>query len=194
MDEWGAANQARVRAYKFGALALLPLLVWLSWRSRKTVTTEPAMQAAAKVLQRPISAWLLLVLIGVPFVFPDAPLVLHQTALLLALVPVLRLLPQRVFEVLGRWPIVGTVLYLLYRLSIFLVGQPLYYRLYTLGDRADHGRGAGLAARVVEETGTSGPAHRHLTASSAWPRGARWQPCSRESSPMSSATSRSRRC
>jgi small-conductance mechanosensitive channel len=132
MDEWGAANQARVRAYKFGALALLPLLVWLSWRSRKTVTTEPAMQAAAKVLQRPISAWLLLVLIGVPFVFPDAPLVLHQTVLLLALVPVLRLLPQRVFEVLGRWPIVGTVLYLLYRLSIFLVGQPLHYRLYTL--------------------------------------------------------------
>jgi small-conductance mechanosensitive channel len=132
MDEWGAANQARLRAYKFGALALLPLLVWLSWRSRKTVTTEPAMQAAAKVLQRPISAWLLLVLIGVPFVFPDAPLVLHQTVLLLALVPVLRLLPQRVFEVLGRWPIVGTVLYLLYRLSIFLVGQPLHYRLYTL--------------------------------------------------------------
>ena len=93
-----------MRAYKFGALALLPLLVWLSWRSRKTVTTDPAMQAAAKVLQRPISAWLLLVLIGVPFVFPDAPMVMHQTALLLALVPVLRLLPQRVFEVLGRWP------------------------------------------------------------------------------------------
>ena len=132
LEEWGAANQPRLRAYKFGALTLLPLLVWLSWRSRRTVTTEPAMQAAAKVLQRPISAWLLLALIGVPFVFPDAPLVLHQTALLLALVPVLRLLPQRVFAVLGRWPVVGTVLYLLYRLSIFLVGQPLHYRLYTL--------------------------------------------------------------
>jgi len=55
-----------------------------------------------------------------------------RPALLLALVPVLRLLPQRVFEVLGRWPFVGTLLYLLYRLSILLVGQPLYYRLYTL--------------------------------------------------------------
>jgi small-conductance mechanosensitive channel len=133
VEEWGAANQSRVRAYKFGALALLPVLIWLSWRSRKTVATEPDMQAAQKVLQRPVSAWLLLILIGVPFFFPDAPLVLHQMALLLALVPVLRLLPQRVFEVLGRWPIVGTVLYLLYRLSILLVGQPLYYRLYTLG-------------------------------------------------------------
>jgi small-conductance mechanosensitive channel len=132
LEEWGAANQARLRAYKLGGLALLPLLIWLSWRSRKTVTTEPAMQAAAKVLRRPLSAWLLLVLIGVPFFFVDAPLVLHQVALLLALVPVLRLLPQRVYEVLGRWPFVGTVLYLLYRLSIFLVGQPLHYRLYTL--------------------------------------------------------------
>ncbi|MGB7903363.1 MAG: mechanosensitive ion channel domain-containing protein [Steroidobacteraceae bacterium] len=132
VEEWGAANQSRLRAYQFGALALLPLLVWLGWRSRNTVTTEPSMQAAAKVLRRPISAWLLLVLISVPFLFPDAPLVLHQIALLLALVPVLRLLPQRVFEVLGRWPIVGTILYLLYRLSIFLVGQPLHYRLYTL--------------------------------------------------------------
>ncbi|MBK6350898.1 MAG: mechanosensitive ion channel [Proteobacteria bacterium] len=132
MEEWGAANQPRLRAYKFGALALLPLLLWLSRRSRRTATTEPSMQAAAKVLQRPISAWLLLTLIGVPFVFQDAPLVLHQTALLLALVPVLRLLPQRVFAVLGHWPVVGTILYLLYRLSIFLVGQPLHYRLYTL--------------------------------------------------------------
>jgi small-conductance mechanosensitive channel len=133
VEEWGAANQSRVRAYKFGALALLPVLVWLSWRSRKTVATEPDMRAAQKVLQRPVSAWLLLVLIGVLFFFPDAPLVLHQMALLLALVPVLRLLPQRVFEVLGRWPIVGTILYLMYRLSILLLGQPLYYRLYTLG-------------------------------------------------------------
>ena len=104
LEEWGAANQPRLRAYKFGALTLLPFLVWLSWRSRKTVTTEPAMQAAAKVLQRPLSAWLLLVLIGVPFVFPDAPLVLHQTALLLALVPVLRLLPQRV-NCRERWAV-----------------------------------------------------------------------------------------
>jgi len=131
--EWGAANQPRIQAYRLGALALLPLLLWLSWRSRKTVTTEPAMQAAAKVLRRPFSAWLLLTLIGVPFFFPDAPLVLHQMALLLALVPMLRLLPERVFEMLGSWPYFGTALYLLYRLSILLLDQPLYYRLYTLG-------------------------------------------------------------
>ena len=133
LEEWSAANRARLNSYKIGALALLPLLLWLGWRSRKTVTTEPAMQAAAKVLHRPLSAWLLLVLIGVPFFFPDAPLVLHQLALLLALVPVLRLLPPRVFEVLGKWPVVGTILYVLYRLSALLLGDPMYYRLYMLG-------------------------------------------------------------
>jgi potassium-dependent mechanosensitive channel len=132
VEEWGAANQVRIQAYKIGALLLLPLLLWLGWRNRKTVVTDPAMQAAAKVMRRPLSSWLLLVLVGVPFFFPDAPLVLHQMALLLALVPVLRLLPTRVFEVLGRWPVIGTALYLLYRLSVLLLGQPLYYRVYLL--------------------------------------------------------------
>jgi small-conductance mechanosensitive channel len=133
LEEWSAANRARRASYGIGALVLLPLLLWLGWRSRKTVTTDPAMQAAAKVLRRPISAWMLLIFIGIPFFFPDAPLMLHQFALLLALVPVLRLLPPRVFEVLGNWPVVGTVLYVLYRLSALLLGDPMYYRLYLLG-------------------------------------------------------------
>jgi small-conductance mechanosensitive channel len=131
--DWGAANQARIHAYRLGALALLPLLLWLAWRSRKTVTTEPAMQGAVKVLRRPFSAWLLLTLLGVLFFFPDAPIVLPQLALLLALVPMLRLLPDHAFQVLGRWPYVGTALYLLYRLSFLLLGHPLHFRLYTLG-------------------------------------------------------------
>ena len=132
VTEWGAANQPRIRAYRISALVLLPFMLWLGWRSRKTTMTEPAMQAAAKVLRRPLSAWLLLVTVGIPFAFPDAPLVLHQIALLAALVPVLRLLPERVFQVLGYWPYVGTALYVLYRLSVLLLGQPIYYRLYTL--------------------------------------------------------------
>jgi small-conductance mechanosensitive channel len=132
IGEWEKANQHRLHAYRVGSIVLLPLLLWLSWRSRKAVNTEPSMQAASKVLRRPISAWFLLVLIGVLFAFPDAPLVLHQVALLSALVPVLRLLPDRVFQVLGHWPYVGTALYLLYRVSVLLLGQPLYYRLYML--------------------------------------------------------------
>ena len=132
IEEWSAANQDRIRWYRIVALALLPLLLWLAHRSRRVVSTEPQMQAAARVLRRPISAWLLLSLVGTMFVFPDAPLVVHQTALLLSLVPVLRLLPQRVFDVLGAWPYLGTALYLLYRASFLLLGHPFYYRLYIL--------------------------------------------------------------
>ena len=132
IQEWGAANQHRLRGYKAAAVVLLPLLLLLAYRSRKRVYAEPEMQAAARVLRRPISAWALLTLIGVILVFPDAPLVMHQMALLLALIPVLRLLPQKVFQVLGPWPYVGTALYLLYRLGFLLLGQPLFYRLYIL--------------------------------------------------------------
>lgn len=132
VGEWSAANRSRLNAYQVGALILLPLLLWLAWRSHKTETKDPGIEAAAKVLRRPLSAWALLVLIGIPFFFPDAPLVVHQLALLLALIPVLRLLPPRVFAVLGSWPTVGTALYVLYRLSALLLGNPLYYRLYML--------------------------------------------------------------
>ncbi len=117
---------------KIVALVLLPLLSSLAYRSRRVVPTEPQMQAAARILRRPISAWLLLSLVSMLFIFPDAPLVVHETALLLSLVPVLRLLPQRVFDVLGAWPYLGTALYLLYRVSFLLLGHPLFYRLYIL--------------------------------------------------------------
>jgi small-conductance mechanosensitive channel len=132
MEEWGKANQPRLRGYKLASVILLPLLLFLAYRNRKIVPTEPDMQAAARVLSRPFSAWLLLTLIGVVLFFPDAPLVMHQIALLLALIPVLRLLPQKVYTALGPWPYVGTMLYLMYRLSFLLLGQPLYYRLYIL--------------------------------------------------------------
>ena len=132
IEEWGKANQPRLRGYKVASMLLLPLLLFLAYRNRKIVPTEPEMHAAARVLSRPVSAWVLLTLIGIVFFFPDAPLVMHQIALLLALIPVLRLLPQKVYVALGPWPYVGTVLYLMYRLSFLLLGQPLYYRLYIL--------------------------------------------------------------
>ncbi len=46
-------------------VVLLPLLLLLAIAAGRGSTTEPEMQAAARVLRRPISAWLLLTLIGV---------------------------------------------------------------------------------------------------------------------------------
>ena len=132
LSEWLAANPERLLAYQLTVAALLPLLLWLAWRNRRMTTVDPALEGAARMLRRPVSAWLVLSFIGLPFFFPDAPLVLHQGALLIALLPVLRLLPPKVFEYLGPWPYIATALFLAYRLNFLLLGHPLLYRLYLL--------------------------------------------------------------
>jgi small-conductance mechanosensitive channel len=133
LDEYSAANERLHHWRNLFALALLPLLLWLSARSRRVASDDPEVQASTRVLRRPISSWLVLVLASVVLLEPDAPMLQQQTALLLALIPVLRLLPPRVFEVLGPWPYVATALYLLYRLGFLLLGNHFYYRIYLLG-------------------------------------------------------------
>ncbi len=132
LAEYNAMHALRLNFLHGAALVLLPLLVWLSRRSRKLVSDDPELMESARVLLRPVSAWMVLVLVGVLFFEPDAPMLRHQVALLLALVPVLRLLPQKVFTVLGPWPYIVTVLYLLDQLGFMLVGVPLLLRLHVL--------------------------------------------------------------
>jgi len=132
LAEYAAANRETQRAHNAAAFALLLLLIWLRVRSRKVLSDDPEIQASAQVLQRPISSWLVLVLVGALVFEPDAPMIMHQVALLLALVPVLRLLPRQVFTVLGPWPYATTALYLLARLSFLVLSNPFQYRLYLL--------------------------------------------------------------
>ncbi|NJD31354.1 MAG: mechanosensitive ion channel [Gammaproteobacteria bacterium] len=128
--EYNAMHALRQNILHAVALVLLPLLVWLSRRSRRLVSDDTDLQESARVLLRPISAWLVLVLVGVLFFEPDAPMLRHQVALLLALIPVLRLLPRKVYAVLGPWPYIVTVLYILDQLGFMLVGAPLLLRLH----------------------------------------------------------------
>ena len=104
----------------------------LTTKLQEVAASDPETLAASRVLRRPVSAWLVLALVGVPFFLPDAPAVLHQFALLVAVIPVLRLLPPRLYAVLGPWPYVATALYLAYHLSFLLLGEPQLHRLYLL--------------------------------------------------------------
>ncbi len=131
-SEYSAAYKDRLRALHIGALLLLPLIIWISRRSRKLVSNHPELKSSVHALLRPISSWMVVVLVGVLFLEPHAPIIRHQAALLLALIPVLRLLPQKVFAVLGPWPYIATGLYLLSQLSFIFVGVPLLHRLYLL--------------------------------------------------------------
>ena len=133
LDEYDAAKARFHRQLSALAALLLPLLLWLSFRSRKVVSDDPEIRASTNVLRRPISSWLILVMVGVLVFEPDAPALLRQVVLLLALVPVLRLLPPAVYQVLGPWPYVATGLYLLQRLSYLLLANSFHYRVYLLG-------------------------------------------------------------
>jgi small-conductance mechanosensitive channel len=133
LEEYNAANAAYLQKLHVAALLLLPLLFWLSYRSRRVVSDDSQIQSATRVLRRPVSSWLVLTMVVIVLLEPDAPILRHQVAFLLALIPVLRLLPPAVYQVLGPWPYVATGLYLLQRLGFLLIANLLYYRLYLLG-------------------------------------------------------------
>jgi small-conductance mechanosensitive channel len=67
-----------------------------------------------------------------PLVLPDAPTGLQQGALLLGLIPVLRLLPNEVFALLRWLPYAIAALYFLHRTRVALIDYPLLYRLHLL--------------------------------------------------------------
>ena len=71
-------------------------------------------------------------MIGVLVFEPNAPLFLHQLAMLVALVPVLRLMPQQGRRLLGPWPYLATAFYLLQHLAVLLMASDYLYRLYYL--------------------------------------------------------------
>jgi small-conductance mechanosensitive channel len=120
----------RVLVHALFAALLLPLLLWLSARTRRIRTDDPALQSALRVLRRPWSSWLVVSLVMVLLFESDAPLALLQALLLLALVPALRLLPRAVYDALSSWPYVLTGLFVLQRLLLLLVGHPAAYRSY----------------------------------------------------------------
>ncbi|GAB3344230.1 mechanosensitive ion channel family protein [Marilutibacter aestuarii] len=145
LKQYSASNVDHQRVLNVVQLLLLPLLVWLSVyyrRHQARLPVEPAdagtparaslLEASEKVLHRPFSAWLLLSMMAVLALEPDAPLLLHQVIMLIALVPTLRLLPARVFELFGPWPYVATGLYLLQRLGFLFMANALTYRAYSL--------------------------------------------------------------
>ena len=193
VEEWGAANQPRIQAYKIGALALLPLLPGSGGaaarrsrprppcrrprkccgaRSRRgCCSSSSACRSSSRTRHSCCTRW---------------RCCWHWFRCCACC-------RRRVFDVLGRWPLVGTSLYLLYRLSILLLGQPLYYRLYMLGI-------ALVTAAVLvwllvsssrrhQRTGTPAP-HGVVRALA----GSRWLRCWRRSSLTSSATCRWPRC
>lgn len=126
------ASRDRLLVHGAFALLVLPALLWLRGRSRKLVAEDPALESSTQALRRPVSAWLVLVLVATLFFQSDSPILLHELALLIAVIPVLRLLPREIFDLLGPWPYAATVLYILQRAGVLFVSQPLWHRMHLL--------------------------------------------------------------
>jgi small-conductance mechanosensitive channel len=134
--QYAAADLGNQRLLHVLQALLLPALLWVAWRHRRRradAAAVPADDAASRVFQRPFSTWLLLSMIGVLLLEPNAPVFIHEFAMLIALVPVLRLMPQQARRLLGPWPYLATAFYLLQRLAILLMASDYLYRLYYLG-------------------------------------------------------------
>jgi len=133
MGQYAAADLGNQRLLQILELCLLPVLLWVAWRYRRRAA-DPSVAAPTdaelRVIRRPVSTWLLLSMIGVLVLEPNAPLLLHQFAMLVALVPVLRLMPLQGRRLLGPWPYLATAFYLLQKLSVLLLANDEAYRLY----------------------------------------------------------------
>jgi small-conductance mechanosensitive channel len=130
--DYHAANTGNQQALRVVQLLLLPLIVWLVVRSRRAASDAAAPQHVARALRRPISSWLLLSMLAVLALEPDAPLLVQEFALVFALIPVLRLLPAGMLRALGAWPYVAIALYALDRLALAAVADAALYRLFLL--------------------------------------------------------------
>ncbi|HEY1136795.1 MAG TPA: mechanosensitive ion channel domain-containing protein [Xanthomonadaceae bacterium] len=133
LRQYGAADAGNQRALHVLQALLLVALLWLARRARRGDLVTATHPSYGRVLRRPLSSWLLLAMMGVPLFEPNAPLLLHQLAMLVALIPVLRMLPPEARGMYGAWPLAATAFYLLQRLEFLLLANAVMYRWYLFG-------------------------------------------------------------
>ncbi|WP_431274965.1 mechanosensitive ion channel domain-containing protein [Variovorax ureilyticus] len=123
-----AANAGLLRVIVAGALVLLPLLLWLRRRADRLMADGLVTPESVKPLGRPWAAWLVLVALGaVAFDF-KGPAVRQQLFMLLAWLPMLRLLPSRLLSAVGPWAYLSAGFYLLNMLASLPVSNEFLYR------------------------------------------------------------------
>lgn len=128
-DAYGAVNSVKVHGVQGLQLLLLLMLLWLARQQRQAAYRELD-EDSQRVAARPISAWILLAVLGVLVAESDAPMLALEVLTLVAVVPALRMLPPRTHKLLGGWPLVAAGLYLVDRLGALILGGEAGYRLF----------------------------------------------------------------
>jgi len=107
-------------------------VVGLRRRSRSWAAEDPELEASARVLDRPISVTILVMVMTLRLFHPGAPLVVLDLGRLLVLIPVLRLLPCLLHPALRRPVYVFAALWLVDQLLTSLPESALIQRLSLL--------------------------------------------------------------
>lgn len=114
------------------ALISLPLFVYLSRWAKKIIASDAALERFRTTLSRPVSAWLLFLIMCQLIVDFDGPMFWIRLLLAIAWLPVMRLQPKWIHDHIGRW-IYATALFLaISSLSQLISTFPLAYRLSLL--------------------------------------------------------------
>lgn len=130
-DAYSAVNTIKVHTMQVLLVLLLFVLLWLA-RQQRWEPHASRDDDSQRVAARPLSAWLLLAVMAVQVFESDAPMLALEVLTLLAVVPALRMLPQRAHDLLGSWPLMAAV-YLADRLGALLWGGEDVYRVFQLG-------------------------------------------------------------
>ena len=113
-------------------LISLPLFLGLSRWARKIIASDGSLERFRTTLSRPLSAWLLFVILCQLIVDFDGPMLRLRLLLAIAWLPVMRLQPRWIHQHVGRW-IYSTALFLaISSLSQLISTFPLAYRLSLL--------------------------------------------------------------
>lgn len=131
-QDYAAGNAESIRGVRVLQIAVLLLLLWLMRIYARTPSLAED-TVTARVLKRPISSWLLLASLLAMAFETNAPQILMEVALLVAFIPLLRLLPQQSVRLLDFWPYAAVGLYVLDRFGFLLMGSNFLYRLFILG-------------------------------------------------------------
>jgi hypothetical protein len=95
-------RQARLLLHLAGFVILLLLLVGLGRRSRYGDEDDEALAGYSQILAPPASSALLVALLASLAIHPEAPTVAHELVALIAVLPLLRLLPRLIHSSLRK--------------------------------------------------------------------------------------------
>lgn len=124
-------HPARTAALVVLAIAL-PFLLWGLRRARHAVERNSTSSVHLDVLSRPWSTWMLIALLLLMLVQIDGPVLRTKLLMLLALFPVMRLQPESVRRLFGRWFYLAGGLFLVAIVAEVLAEEALWHRMLVL--------------------------------------------------------------